>query len=367
MQLSEVKWKDYHLYDLFEIDTGNKFDRSKMTSIDPTVNFVGRSSTKNGVTAYVDYIDGVTPYDIGCLTIALGGEHIGSCFIQNHPFYTSQNVVVLMPKKPMSENVKIFISHVVRNESKNNYMAFARELNSHIKTDFVIKIPVIEDGTPDYRFMEDYIEGLKHDCSSIPDYFLDEGFDRAFWYLDNIDQEKYEIEYAGSFGVKRNLSERNWELFKLGDIVDDIHNGKSYNASDLVVAEGDDYIAYITRTDQNNGISLYVQNDDYAGKECAGAITIGDTTATSFYQSIDFITGPHIIVLRASWINIYTAQFVITLLNNEKYRYPVFGRAFSKDLIYNTKLRLPIDNEGKPDFLFMEEYIKGCQFSCKLE
>ena len=213
MQLSEIKWKDYHLYDLFEIDTGNKFDRSKMTSIDPTVNFVGRSSTKNGVTAYVDYVDGVTPYDEGCLTIALGGEHIGSCFVQNHPFYTSQNVVVLTPKEPMSENVKIFISHVVRNESKNNYMAFARELNSHIKTDFAIKIPVIVDGTPDYIFMEEYIEGLKSDCSSIPDYFLDEGFDRAFWYLDNIDQANDKILIESIF-AKANLSEREEYVIK---------------------------------------------------------------------------------------------------------------------------------------------------------
>ena len=367
MQLSDEKWKDYHLYDLFDIDTGNKFDRSKMTAIDPSVNFVGRSSTKNWVTAYVDLLEGVEPYAAGCMTIALGGEHIGSCFIQSHPFYTSQNVVVLTPKEPMSENVKIFISHVIRNESKNNYMAFARELNSHVKTDFVVKMPVLADDTPDYGFIEDYIEGLKCDFSSIPDYFMDEGFDRAFWYLDNIDQDKYENEYAGALSTKKELSERKWNLFKLGNIVDDIHNGKSYNAFDLVVAEGDDYIAYVTRTDQNNGISMYVQNDDYAGKEKAGAITIGDTTATSFYQPTDFITGPHIVVVRASWINIYTAQFIISLLNNERYRYPVFGRAFTKDLIQETMLYLPVDQDDNPDYAFMEVYIKGLAFSCNIE
>ena len=203
MGLSSVKWKDFHLYDLFYIDSGNKFDRSKMTAIDPSVNFVGRASTKNGVTAYVDYIEGITPYDAGCMTIALGGEHIGSCFIQKHPFYTSQNVVVLSPKQEISENVKVFISHVVRNESKNNYMAFARELNSHIRTDFSFKLPTQDGINPDYVFMENYIEDLKCDFSSIPDYFLDEGFDRAFWYLDNIDQDKYENLYANALCSKR--------------------------------------------------------------------------------------------------------------------------------------------------------------------
>jgi len=248
-----------------------------------------------------------------------------------------------------------------------NYMAFARELNSHVRTDFLIMLPSKDGKNPDFAYMDNYIEGLKCDISAIPDYFMDEGFDRAFWYLDNIDQEQYEACYAGAFGTRRALSERSWSFFKLGNIVDDIHNGKSYNASDLVVSDTDDYVAYITRTDQNNGISMYAQNDDYIGKEKAGAITIGDTTATAFYQTVDFITGPHIVVIRAEWFNVYTALFIISLLNLEKYRYPVFGRAFTKDLIQETMLYLPVDKAGNPDFKFMEEYIKGCAFSCNID
>lgn len=46
------------------------------------------------------------------------------------------------------------------------------------------------------------------------------------------------------------------------------------------------------------------------------AITIGDTTATIFfYQNKDFVTGPHMIVVRADWFNIYTAHFLIAVLN----------------------------------------------------
>ena len=149
--LKDVKWCEYHLYDLFYIYSGNKFDKSKMTAFDPAVNFVGRSSKNNGVTAYVDYVKGVKPYPAGCMTIALGGEYLGSCFIQQHPFYTSQNVFVLSDKEHMDENVKLFIAHLIRFESKNNYMAFARELNSHIKTDFKIKLPSIKEGVSSFR------------------------------------------------------------------------------------------------------------------------------------------------------------------------------------------------------------------------
>ena len=368
MDLREVRWQEYHLYDLFIIDSGNKFDKSKMTSYAPSVNFVGRSSSCNGVTDCVDVIEGVHPYAAGNLTVALGGEYIGSCFIQDHPFYTSQNVVVLIPLVEMSDNVKLFISHLIRNESKNNYMAFARELNAHIKTDFAIQLPVTPENVPDYQFMDDFISSLECDISKVPEYFLNEGYDKAYWYIDNIDQEKFENEYAGTKdSSKLTLSDKKWALFPLKCITSSIKNGKSYNASELVAAtDGDDYVSYVTRTDKNNGISMFVQALDYSGLEKANAITIGDTTATAFYQEHDFITGPHIIVLRADWLNVYTANFIITLLNMEKFRYPVFGRAFTKDLIEETQLYLPVGEDGEPDYIFMEAYIKSLPFSQKM-
>ena len=158
--LDTDKWIEFHLYDIFEIHVGNKFDRSKMSMGAPTVNFVGRSSENNGVTAFVDEIEGTEPYKEGNLTVALGGEYLVSCFIQDYPFYTSQNVNVLIPKEDIDIFTKMFIAHLVRYESANNYKAFARELNAHIKTDFVIKLPATVFGKPDYEFMSKYIKSL---------------------------------------------------------------------------------------------------------------------------------------------------------------------------------------------------------------
>ena len=35
------------------------------------------------------------------------------------------------------------------------------------------------------------------------------------------------------------------------------------------------------------------------------------------------------------------------------------GRPFSKESIYETEIMLPIDDEGEPDYVFMEDYIKS--------
>lgn len=139
------------------IDSGTKLDRVKMTNKNPSINFVGRANANNGVTDYIDEIEGLKPYDAGCLTVSLGGEYLGSCFIQEKPFYTSQNVNVLIPKHPMSDYCKRFISTMIFREGRLRYKAFIDELNRHMKTDFSILLPVTSDNTPDWDYMEQFM------------------------------------------------------------------------------------------------------------------------------------------------------------------------------------------------------------------
>lgn len=162
-KLDLKNWKRFNLYDkeLFTIDSGNKLDKSKMTTINPTVNFVGRSNQNNGITIEVDKIIGLKPYKKGYLTLALGGEYLGSCFIQPRDFYTSQNVNVLIPNKEISYNAKQFVSIMIFRESRTYYKAFVDELNRHIKTDFSILLPVNDTGQIDWNFIENYTKVIR--------------------------------------------------------------------------------------------------------------------------------------------------------------------------------------------------------------
>lgn len=98
--------------------------------------------------------------------MALGGAYLGSCFIQEEPFYTSQNVVVLIPKEDITFEAKQFIATAIFKESQNNYRAFIKELNAHIKRDFVIKLPITVDGTPDYDYMTEFISKIEYQSSN---------------------------------------------------------------------------------------------------------------------------------------------------------------------------------------------------------
>ena len=100
------------------------------------------------------------------MTLSLGGEYLGSCFVQPDKFYTSQNVIVLKPKHEMSFSVKQFIATMVFRESRSYYKAFIDELNRHIKTDFSFYLPVNSMGEPDWAYMEKYMQMIMDNTKS---------------------------------------------------------------------------------------------------------------------------------------------------------------------------------------------------------
>src|SRR5699024_9459949 len=81
-------WREFTLNELFLVEMGNKFDFSKMTQEQPSVNFVSRISFDNGVVGVVDHLEEVAPYPAGKITVSLGGSYLGSFFVQDEPFYT---------------------------------------------------------------------------------------------------------------------------------------------------------------------------------------------------------------------------------------------------------------------------------------
>jgi hypothetical protein len=178
IDLKTNEWKEFYLHKIFMASMGNGIDAILTSSDNPKYNYVSRDSNGNGVVGFVNEIDGQEPFPEGALSLALGGSFLGSCFLQKEPFYTAQNVAVLQEKFPMSKHVKLFIATLIRNECKIKYQAFGRELNSHFKKDFTIKLPIKHDKSgivydpshefsdlgyiPNWEWMDQYMKSLPY-------------------------------------------------------------------------------------------------------------------------------------------------------------------------------------------------------------
>lgn len=157
-----------------------------------------------------------------------------------------------------------------------------------------------------------------------------------------------------------NLDLDSWNAFRLGDLFSEMYKAEAHVKGELECynVPSDNTIRFISRTEMNNGCDCYVLNNELSGIEKGNAITIGDTTATCFFQSEDFVCGDHMVICRADWINLYTALFIISILKQEKYKYS-YGRAFKMELISNTMLKLPATADNSPNWNYMEQYIKS--------
>lgn len=169
------------------------------------------------------------------------------------------------------------------------------------------------------------------------------------------------------------LDVKDWKVFIVEKLFDSIYKAKAHTKEEL--RETEHGLHFVSRTDVNNGVDISVEYDDYEGIEKKNCITIGDTTATCYYQNEDFIAGDHMVVLRAKWMNERRGLFIRTLFAMETPRYS-YGRAYRMELIKTTKMMLPVqynsdgtpvidanktysDDGYIPDWKFVEDYINS--------
>ena len=331
------EWGTFHLYDIFEIDSGTKLDKIKMKTDNPKINFVGRSGINNGITSKVDEIEGLIPYKKGNLTLALGGAYLGSCFVQTEDFYTSQNVVVLIPKNDLSFYSKQFIANIIFKESQLHYKAFLDELNPHIKTDFSFKLPVTSDGNINYKLMDNYI------------------LEKTGFYNKKMEQ------LLRISKVKRNnINTNDWEEFKISEFFD-IHPTSHYNLTNNKLFEENGDIPVIVNSSYNNGIGGYINKPS---TENGGIITFSDTTSCDaiFYQEADFIGYSHVQGVYPKepkkW-NKYSMLFFLTVFKKAAYLAQFdYVNKFTRDNALELVVKLPVDADGNVDYNYMEDYMK---------
>ena len=117
----------------------------------------------------------------------------------------------------------------------------------------------------------------------------------------------------------------------------------------------------ITTTADNNGISYYVDSDPLFAGDALTVASDGSVGST-FYQDKDFSAGNIVVVLepkkstKQNW-SPRSAQFLATCI--KRYALIKYGWAnkYSVNRVRNTKLPLPVDKNGDPDWQYMDTYI----------
>ena len=152
-----------------------------------------------------------------------------------------------------------------------------------------------------------------------------------------------------------------WKHFKLIELFS-ITGSKTTPLLELE-EYGKGAMPYVTTQATNNGVEGFY---DFS-TESGNVLTI-DSAILGYcsYQRLDFSSSDHVEKLIPKFeMNQYLALFLVTVINLEQYRYN-YGRKCSQARMKNIRINLPSKN-NKPDFEFMEKYIKSLPYSSSIK
>ncbi len=160
------------------------------------------------------------------------------------------------------------------------------------------------------------------------------------------------------------LDTNKWEFIRI-DKIFTVESGKGGNIYDLEIGG---MHPYISSTSSNNGMIAFVYADESELHE-GNTITINRTGSVgeTFYQNQKFVASKdRVRVLIPKFkMNQYIAIFLIGVISLEKYRFN-YGRTWGSSRIKESRIKIPIDSQGQPDWDYMERYIKSLPYSSNL-
>lgn len=164
---------------------------------------------------------------------------------------------------------------------------------------------------------------------------------------------------------KQHIHTDNWQYFTYDDGTDSsifrIKKGKRLTKKD----QSDGNIPYVSSSSLNNGIDNYIGNGN-TDENCISFACYG-SIGEVFYQDqkVWISDNANVFYLRNKKLNPYLAMFLITVLRLEQFRFS-YGMTGKKERLQNFDIKLPVTIKGKPDWGYMENFIKSLPYSSSL-
>ena len=157
------------------------------------------------------------------------------------------------------------------------------------------------------------------------------------------------------------LTDVEWDEFFLGDVfIIDTKPSRGLNHLNRDEKKG---VSYIGATNRNNGVLDFVEGDSkmqYKGN-CIAFIRNGEgSMGYSIYKKESFIATQDISVGYNEKLNEYSAKFITTIADRVRGKY-TFGYKRNQARLKKEILTLPIDENGEPNWTYMENFIKNIE------
>lgn len=337
MKLSDRDWKEFFLEDIFSVGSGKRLTNAD--KIDGTRPFIGATDNMNGVTGFVDNENSSLDNNV------LGVNYNGApCIGFYHPYeciFTDDVKRLHLKNHEDNQYVLLFFKTIIL-QQKNKY-CYGYKFNERRMLRQIIVVPVDDNDEPDYQFMEDYIKELM--VAKRKQY--QEYVEKRLVELGIDDVKKNE---TGQYNL--DLESREWCSFKIIDIFKLIRGSEGNMAS---LNEGN--VPLISARNIGNGLKGFVDNPKKIIKgKCITLNNDGDGGAgLAYYQPCDMALDTHVTALTPISKMSPDSMLMISECLSKLHGFFGHGHSISNKRATNLKTMLPVNDNGEPDYEFMEE------------
>lgn len=348
-RLSEKEWKQFGFAEVFDIKKGfyNKKPEDDGTG---TIPFLGATDSNNGVTRFLTLEEikhGTKTGDMhnsplekklfpGHAIAVTNNGSVGHAFYQATKFTCSHDINPLyLRDHEMSREEADFLIKAI--EEQGILFQYARKWRPIRMVKSKIMLPIDDKGDPDYAYMTLYSTEV--------------GGGMLMRYKNFIAGQLSQLEHKAIPA----LEEKEWDEFVLDDIFT-VGAGKRLETRNKT--EGTR--PFIGATDNGNGVTGFVGNDNTSKDSNVLGVNYNGAPCIAFYHPYECIFTDDVkrLHLKNHIDDKYVLLFFTSIFAMQRVKYS-YGYKFKEKRMHRQKLMLPVSDDGKPDYEYMEQYAKN--------
>ncbi len=342
-KIDTTKWKEFKIEELFDIHPTKayKLTNNSLFENDGDNPVIVNSSYNNGVGGYT-FLNTTEEGNIITFSDTTSSDAI---FFQEVDFVGYPHVQGMYPigkyKNDWGKYSLLFFVSVFKSRANGLNYDYVNKFTRDSAKKITIKLPVDTTGNPDFSYMETYMKNLEVTVGS------------SLTALQSAKRSK----------SSKEIDTTKWKEFKIYELFD------AYLSKDDIqpknITEGD--IPLVSSGKENNGIVAYITSRE-AKLWNSDTITV-DMFGKAFHQPNKFFSVSHgrvNILVPHEKVNEYALRFIATTIEKVALTKYEFKEMCTGTKLLKDSIKLPVDENGKPDFSYMEGYMRNIEERIKM-
>ena len=338
-KLQSVKWGEYRLGELFEINPyKKKFDANKVTILEcGKYPYIVRISNDNGCKGFINE---EKQYLNEGNTLSFG-QDTATVFYQKRPYFTGDKIKILKCKDGRfnEANAHFFVAAIIKAFSSFSWGTSSYSVD--VIENQIIKLPT-KNSQIDFDFMEDFIAELEA-----------ESIVKLAAYLKKNELDDYTLSNEEEQAIE-NYKYVVWNSYNLEKLFGKSTRGKRLKGDDRIPGK----LPFVTAGEKNEGVSAYINNDVEVFEK--NTITI-DMFGSAKYRNYRYGADDHVAVVHTENLPMKAAIFVTSAIHKVAHtgKFDYGNNFYAKDA---DALDIMLPTKGnKPDYYYMNTLISAIQ------